>query len=101
MNLAKLVSTARSLELVKKEMDFLKNNTLHSDTHTIGVDTISDNRRRNNHPRGGKYFKKQAKKTIKICRYHTQIAAKPAIPSVIFVTKKDILEKSASPLIPR
>ena len=70
MNLAKLVSTARSLELEKKEVDFLKNNTVHSNTHTIGADTISDDRRGNNHPQGGKDFKKQTtKKMIKICRY--------------------------------
>ena len=35
MDLAKLVSTDQSLEL--------KNNILHSDTYTIGTDTIFDN----------------------------------------------------------
>ena len=52
------------------EVDFLKNNTLYSsDTHTIGVDTISNDWKLNNHPRGEKDFKKQTRKTIKICRY--------------------------------
>ena len=51
--LVKLVSTVRSLELATKEVDFLKNNTLHSHTHTSGADTISNDRRRN--------FKKQTK----------------------------------------
>ena len=67
-DLAKLVSTARSLELAKKEVHFLKNNTFHSNIHTIGADTISDHRRCNNHRRG-KDFKKQTKKLIEICRY--------------------------------
>ena len=72
MELAKLVSTVRSLGLAKREVNFLKNYTFHSDTHTIGVDTISDDQRRNNDPRGGKEFKKQTnkqKKTIEICWY--------------------------------
>ena len=53
IDLVKLVSTVRSLELATKEVEFLKNNTLHSHTHTIGADTISNDRRRN--------FKKQTK----------------------------------------
>ena len=69
MDLAKLVSTAWSLELAKKREDFLKNNTLHSNTHTIEADTISDDQKYNNHPQGGKEFKKETKKTIEICRY--------------------------------
>ena len=58
MDLAKMVSIAWSLELAKKEFDFLKNNTIHSDTHIKGVDTISYNWRYNNHPQGRKDFKK-------------------------------------------
>ena len=44
MDLAKLVSTAQSLELATKEIDFLKNNNLHFDTNIIRADTISDDR---------------------------------------------------------
>ena len=109
MELAKLVSTVRSLGLAKREVNFLKNYTFHSDTHTIGVDTISDDQRRNNDPRGGKEFKKQTnkkKKRLKFAgiagrKYHTQVAANPAMPSVMFVAKRDILENFASLLISR
>ena len=69
MDLAKLVSTARSLELATKEVNFLKNNTLDSDTHTIGADTLSDDRIRNKHPLAGKDFKKQTRKMIEISRF--------------------------------
>lgn len=34
-------------------------------------------------------------------KYHAQVAAKPAMSSVIFAAKKDILEKFVSPLTPR
>ena len=69
MDLAKLISTDWSLELSKKEVDFLKNNTLYSDTHTIRANTISNDWSCNNYPWGGKDFKKQTGKTIEICRY--------------------------------
>ena len=100
MDLAKLVSTAQSLELAKKEVDFLKNNTLPSDTHVTGANTISDDRRHNNHPRWGKGCKKQTKKTIKICRYCMEKVPHAGwckACNTIFVAKKDILEKFVSP----
>ena len=62
MDLAKLVSTAQSLELATKEIDFLKNNNLHFDTNIIRADTISDDRWCNSHLRGGEDFKKQKNK---------------------------------------
>ena len=51
--------------------------------------------------------RKQTRKTIKICTFcgekvpRTGTTAKPAMSSVIFVAKKDILEKFVSPLTPR
>ena len=57
------------MELAKKREDFLKNNTLHSNTHTIEADTISDDQKYNNHPQGGREFMKDTKKTIEIYRY--------------------------------
>ena len=68
MDLAKLVATARSLELAKREVDFLKGNSINSHDTPIGADTVSDDRRRNVQT-GQREFKRQSKKTIEICRY--------------------------------
>ena len=68
MDLAKLVSTARAMELAQKEVTFLKNNPLNADYHTIRADAIAEDKRRNYTPRRD-HFKKPTKKTIEICRY--------------------------------
>ena len=50
MDLAKLDSTAQSLELAKKEVNFLRNNTDSFDTYAVRADMISNSGRHNNHP---------------------------------------------------
>ena len=81
MDLSKVVSTARALELAKREVKFMRENPIHNDsTFAGGVNAIregrdkryGDNRDRDNRDQKPSYAKNKnnrRKNVIEICRY--------------------------------
>ena len=66
MDLPKLVSTARALELTKRELTFMKSNQLES---TPSIDAVHYNNRKIQHPRNSDSNTRNRNRTIEICRY--------------------------------